>query len=430
MTSPYPRSESRHESGNDPGEAHGAAAALRTTAAIRDRSRQLLTRARHGESPWFIVDDGFLDTAASAIVDATRSRYPKLQVPVHSRWRHFESGGIDRKAQLDRLMAGMPDGSRAHAMIDLTVISVLLDAGAGPDWKYVEPSTGKAFTRSEGLGVASFHAFTSGLFSSHKTRMLQADSEGLRALQIDHLAAAFQVSASNPLVGIEERAILLRRLGEVMAQQPEVFGPEGRPGGIFDMLVSPFGHGVPHTADVAAHDILSLLLTSLSGIWPASNAIRTVPLGDCWRHMASRGEGLTDGWVPFHKLSQWLTYSLLEPFEWSGVKVKGVEALTALPEYRNGGLMIDSNLVQLRDDRAAAQVWQTGDEIIVEWRALTVALMDELAFAVREQLRLNESQMPLARVLEGGSWAAGRELAQRLRGGLPPLQVATDGTVF
>ncbi|MES2634350.1 MAG: URC4/urg3 family protein [Pseudomonadota bacterium] len=422
MNSPNPGNETR--------QAHAAAAALRTTAAIRDRSRQLLTRARHGESPWFIVDDGFLGTAASAIVDATRSRYPKLHVPVHSRWRHFEAGGVDRKAQLDKLMAGMPEGSRAHAMIDLTVISVLLDAGAGPDWKYVEPSSGKTFTRSEGLGVASFHAFTAGLFSSDKSRLVQADSQGLRALQTDHLASAFQVSRSNPLVGIEERAILLRRLGEVMAEQPEVFGQDARPGGMFDMLVSPFGHGVPHTADVAAHDILSLLLSSLSDIWPATNAIRTVPLGDCWRHAAARGEGLTDGWVPFHKLSQWLTYSLLEPFEWSGVKVKGVDALTALPEYRNGGLMIDSNLVQLRDPQAAAEIWQTGDEIIVEWRALTVALMDELAHAVREQLRLNESQMPLARVLEGGSWAAGREMAQRLRGGLPPLQVATDGTVF
>jgi hypothetical protein len=75
-------------------------------------------------------------------------------------------------------------------------------------------------------------------------------------------------------------------------------------------------------------------------------------------------------------------------------------------------------------------MWVPGDEIIVEWRALTVALMDELAPAVRRQLRLSEAQLPLACVLEGGSWAAGRELAQRLRGGLPPLRVGSDGTVF
>jgi hypothetical protein len=134
--------------------------------------------------------------------------------------------------------------------------------------------------------------------------------------------------------------------------------------------------------------------------------------------------------MPFHKLSQWLTYSLIEPFQWSGAKVSGVDRLTALPEYRNGGLLLDTGLLKLRDESATAEVWQPGAEIIVEWRALTVALLDEVAQAVRRQLRLSEAQMPLGCVLEGGSWAAGRELAQRLRVGLPPLQVASDGTVF
>ena len=411
-------------------QADAAAAALRTTTAIRERARQLVSRARQGESSWFVVDEGFLETAANEVVAACRRNYPKLHIPVHSRWRHFEAGGINRKDWLDRQLASLPPISRGHSMIDLTVVSVLLDAGAGPSWKYVEPASGRTFTRSEGLGVASFHAFTAGLFSSDKRHPLQVDSQGLRSLVTDHLASAFQVGQNNPLVGIEERAILLRRLGEIMAEQPGVFGEAGRPSGLLDMMISPLGPDVPHTAEVAAHDILSQLLMSLSGIWPASNMIGTVPMGDCWRHPAVRGEGLTDGWMPFHKLSQWLTYSLLEPFEWTGVKVRGLDALTALPEYRNGGLMIDSGLLRLRDETAARETWQAGDEIIVEWRALTVALMDEVAHAVRQKLELTEAQMPLACVLEGGSWAAGRELAQRHRNGLPPLQVVSDGTVF
>jgi hypothetical protein len=309
-------------------------------------------------------------------------------------------------------------------------VSVLLDAGAGPDWKYVEPATGEVFSRSEGLAVASFHAFVAGLFSSDKDHPYRVDSEGLRGLITDHLASAFQVSEVNPLVGIEERAILLRRLGEVMSEQPEAFGDDGRPSGLFDMMVSPLGPEVRPTADVTAHDILSEILMTLSEIWPTSNSIDTVPLGDCWRHSAVRGEGLSEGWMPFHKLSQWLTYSLIEPFEWSGVAVRKLDQLTALPEYRNGGLMIDSGILRLRDETAAGQTWQPGDEIVVEWRALTVALMDEVARAVRQQLRLSEAQLPLACVLEGGSWAAGRELAHRHRGGLPPLLVASDGTLF
>ncbi|PWS21372.1 DUF1688 domain-containing protein, partial [Enterococcus faecium] len=80
----------------------------------------------------------------------------------------------------------------------------------------------------------------------------------------------------------------------------------------------------------------SLLLASLSRIWPAANFVDSIAadgsdtaggigsgnpdfaLGDCWRHAGVRGPGLTNGWMPFHKLSQWLTYSLLEPFEWAG----------------------------------------------------------------------------------------------------------------
>lgn len=411
-------------------QSQAAADILRTTAAIRERSTQLASRARQGESSWFVIDEGFMDTAADAVVASMRQRYPRLHIPLHSRWRHFEAGGVDRKAELDRLLHGMPHILRGHSMIDLTVVSVLLDAGAGPDWKYVEPATGQTFTRSEGLAVASFHAFTAGLFSSDRNHPCQVDSEGLRALVTDHLASAFQVTESNPLIGVEDRAILLRRLGEVMMEQPEVFGDIGRPAGLFDTIISPLGPEPPHTATVSAHSILSELLRTLSGIWPASNYIGDVPLGDCWRHAAVRGEGLTDGWVPFHKLSQWLTYSLLEPFAWSGVQVNGLDQLTALPEYRNGGLLIDSGLLRLRDEAAAQQIWRTGDEIIVEWRALTVALMDDVASTVRHRLRLDESQLPLACVLEGGSWAAGREMAQRLRGGLPPLRVASDGTVF
>ena len=408
-----------------------AADILRTTTAVRERCGQLLARARRGESQWWMVHDDKLPEAARAVTAATRERYPKLHIPFHSRWRHFEAGGVDRKAELEQLLEGHDVTVKACAMVDLTVVSVLLDAGAGADWKYVEPSTGKTFTRSEGLAVASFHAFTSGLFSSDKAHPLQADADGLRALVTDHLASAFQVGPSNPMVGLEGRAVLLRRLGEAMSEQPEVFGDDPpRPSGIFDMLVTPHGSQVPHTADIAAHDILSALLMSLSGIWPAGNNIGGIPLGDCWRHSAVRGEGASDGWVPFHKLSQWLTYSLLEPFAWAGVNVRGLDALTGLPEYRNGGLLVDSGVLQPKDASAAALVWQPGDELIVEWRALTVALLDELALPVRKELGLDEHHLPLARVLEGGTWAAGRGYAQRLRGGLPPFTVASDGTVF
>ncbi|HTI77158.1 MAG TPA: URC4/urg3 family protein [Mycobacterium sp.] len=379
----------------------GAAAVLRTTTAIRERAQFLLQRARAGDSPWFIVDDDALSTAAADVADVTRARYPDLRIPYHSRWRHFEAGGIDRSADLD------PRG-----MIDLTVVSVLLDAGAGPDWHYLEAGSGQRFSRSEGLGVASWHAFFGGVFSGEPAQPLQVDAAGLRNLTVERLTEAFQCGPANPLVGLEGRVSVLHRLGDAL-------DPHGRPADFFDLDAG---------NRIAAHDILSQVLTSLSAVWLAPNRIGDQALGDCWHHDAVPGPGMTQGWMPFHKLSQWLTYSLLEPFEWAGVRVEDLDALTGLPEYRNGGLLLDTGVLRLRDPDWAARSWDVGDELVVEWRALTVALLDELAPLVRS--RLDAADLPLACVLEGGTWAAGRALAQRLRDGCPPLSVVSDGTVF
>ena len=402
-----------------------AAGMLRTAGAVRSRSAQLLERARAGASRWFTVHDDGLHDTADMVAATARARYPDLAIPYHSRWRHFEAGGVDRRAELDRALADCDPQQRARAMVDLTVLSVLLDAGAGPGWSFLEKrgTTTARFTRSEGLAVASWQGFLDGAFSSDPARPLQVDAAALSALTEERLAEVLQVRPDNPLVGLAGRVQLMHRLGGALAAQPELFGPQGRPGGLFDALTTQPG-------PVDARDILVHLLTSLSSIWPSQNTIGTYRLGDCWPHDAVAGPGLTAGWLPLHKLSQWLTYSLIEPFIWAGVTVSGIAALTGLPEYRNGGLLLDAGALRLRDPRHATQTWNPGDELVVEWRALTVALLDELAPLVRALLALDADQLPLARVLEGGTWAAGRASAQRLRDGLPPLSIASDGTVF
>jgi len=407
-----------------------AVALLRSTAAVRERAGLLLARAREGGSAEFVVVDARLDNAAAEVAAVTRARYPSLAIPYHSRWRHFEAGGVDRRGALDRRLGDADAGERARAQIDLAMVSVLLDAGAGPAWRYREPGTGLVLTRSEGLGVASFHAFVSGLFSSDPTRPLQVDAAGLRRLDAGALARALQVDASNPLVGLDGRVALLRRLGDALAAAPAVYGA-GRPGGLFDHALrqrAPMSDG--RAGALQAHDLLVVLLDTLASVWTTGNVLDGQPLGDCWRHEAVPGSGASAGWMPFHKLSQWLCYSLLEPFAWAGHAVTGLDALTGLPEYRNGGLLIDTGVLLPRDPQFAARPRAVGEAFVVEWRALTVALLDELAPRVRQALGVASERMPLACVLEGGTWAAGRALAQRLRAGLPPVTVVSDGTVF
>jgi len=397
-------------------------AALLSPATIRERCRNILAASEAGASRHFHVDRARLDTAAARVEAVTRRRYPDLRIPHHSRWRHFEAGGVDRGAELARALAGRDIAAAARARIDLTVVSVLLDAGAGAAWRYDEAATGQRFARSEGLGVASFRAFMSGTFSARRDDPLRVDAAALARIDAPILARIFQVGATNPLVGLDGRAALLRRLSAALESERSVFGDVARPGALYDALTAD-GSG-----EVGAGSLLRALLQGLGPIWPAGNALGGVALGDAWRHRNAGGRGATAGWVPFHKLSQWLAYSLFEPFEWAGVRIAGRGALTALPEYRNGGLLLDSGILALLNPDDAHATHDVGSELVVEWRALTVALVDELAPRVRA--RLSDPNLPLACILEGGTWAAGRELAQELRGGDPPLSIRSDGTVF
>jgi uncharacterized protein DUF1688 len=395
-------------------------AELASTRAIRERCANITRAVEAGRSEHFRVDRSRLAVAARAVAETTQRRYPDLDIPYHSRWRHFDAGGVKRTGELNRRLADADVAERLRAHIDVTVVSVLLDAGAGSAWRYREPGTIDDYTRSEGLGIASFLAFLGGAFSASPGEPLRVDAAALTGIDAATLGCWFQASERNPLVGLEGRAALLRRLGDALETRPDRFGLVARPSALFERALA--------TRTIAAPAILASLLDAFADIWRAQAAGDIDAPGDVWRHPHAGGSGASAGLVPFHKLSQWLAYSLFEPFEWAGITVTDRDALTGLAEYRNGGLLLDTGVLQLANDTDRATVWDVGSEIVVEWRALTVTLIDDLAELVRAALDL--PQLPLACILEGGTWAAGRDFAARLRNGEPPLRVSSQGTVF
>ncbi|MER2607106.1 MAG: URC4/urg3 family protein [Siculibacillus sp.] len=409
-------------------EAAAAARRLLSAAAVRDRAARLFDLALMERLEHFRVDLSRLDPTADFVQRLIRSEHPTLEVPPHSRWRNFEVGECDRWGALVGSRDWTDQREFGRAAIDLAVISVLVDAGAGTRWSYAEAATGETYSRTEGLAVASLVMFASGAFSSEPFDPLRADARALAGLTAEELADGFQVSASNPLVGLEGRLGLLNRLGQQLAHRSDVFGTDdgARPGGLLDHLWRTFPDG-----RVPASAVLSILLDALGPIWPGRYSLAGVPLGDTWIHRKLAGDDLTAGLMPLHKLSQWLTYSLIEPLGWAGFDVVDLDGLTGLAEYRNGGLFIDTGILKLRDPEARRRVHSVEDELVVEWRALTVALIDRLAGIVRQGLGRNALNFPLACVLEGGTWLAGRRVARELRpDGSPPLQIQSDGTVF
>lgn len=399
-------------------------AALLSAAAVRAHCGQVAREAIEGRSRYFRWHGERLATVADYVVGVIRDRYPDLAVPIHSRWRHIEAGGVDRWGTLCA-RHGLDGAShaveRARSAVDLVIPSVLLDAGAGADWRYRDAATRRDFTRSEGLAIASVELFESGRLSSDPANPLRSDAAALATIRAEDIATVFQASPGNPLVGLEGRAALLARLGQVMQGQPRWFGTPARLGNLIDAWGAQTDGG-----RIAAAEVLATLLHALGAMWPGRLTLHGVPLGDCWPHPAASG-----GLVPFHKLTQWLAYSLLEPLADAGIEVTGLDALTGLPEYRNGGLLLDLGLIQATDPTFHTRVLSVDEPAVVEWRALTVIGLDLLAPLVRAALGKDEESFPLARMLEGGTWAAGRRIAaERREGGPPPVNIASDGTVF
>jgi hypothetical protein len=406
-----------------------AARSLLSAAAVRERAHEMLAIALDGGLEHWSVRMDRLEPTARFVAGVIRDRYRDLAVPLHARWRHFTLDGRDLWAQATRATGPADQAGLGRAAFDLAITSVLLDAGAGPGWSFADPS-GARLGRSEGLALASLRLFEAGWLSADPGDPLRADAAALAALEPAVLGAAYQVTAANPLVGLEGRVALLNRLGAQARARPDLFARRdaARPGGLFDVLAEQARAG---GGRLPAAAILDLLLEALGPIWEGRLSLGGVPLGDCWRHPAIRRGDATDGLVPIHKLSQWLSYSLIEPLQAAGVEVVEIDGLTGLAEYRNGGLLIDEGVLTLRQPADLARPHEVSDALVVGWRALTVALLDRLADPVRAALGVAAADFPLARMLEGGTWAAGRRAAASRRpGGGPPLQIISDGTVF
>lgn len=193
----------------------------------------------------------------------------------------------------------------------------------------------------------------------------------------------------------------------------------------------------------------STLQKILLPAWPSDRpVIEGQPIGDAWPLQI-----LTQGYEdqskipvtatiqPFHKLTQWLGYSLTVPFVTVlGLKTVNTELGTGLPEYRNGGLFIDMGVLKLKPEAARSHT-APGEKLprlspthdaVVEWRSMTVALLDKLFELVSSRFAKMGVTLTMAQMLEAGSWKGGRELARKLRPDTlsSPIIIDGDGTLF
>ncbi len=356
----------------------------------------------------FTVEPGAFDEAARAIADQVELSYPVGLIPIHGRLNHLRRPGFDG--------AAMVKEQCGNSVVDFVFVSVLLDAGAGAQWRFFDDDAGVT-ARSEGLAVASLRATEAGVFSA-SAAPYEIDGAGLANLDGGRVAELMQHRSGNEMAGFEGRVDLLRSLGTiVMRHEAPSVGA---------MLSDEIGGD----QQITGSSLLRWILDRFSDLWPGRVVVDGCNLGDTWRHPSAGGKGNSAGLVPFHKLSQWLAYSLVEPLGMLGVNVTELGGLTGLAEYRNGGMMLETGAISLRSDPPDAPI-SPDDRLVVEWRALTVALLDEMVERVQSFLPVGRAGLGLGELLEAGTWPLGRRFAfDRSASGEPPIRIVSDGTVF
>ncbi|RSL76581.1 hypothetical protein CEP51_009827 [Fusarium floridanum] len=413
--------------------------------AIRERAKIVGDVAKAGKLSHFDLHEEKLDEVVDFVASVIKRDFGPDRfhtIPPHGRWQHFEVGNVPRITSImDKWEEeGCDVTEKTRRLIDLFFVSVLLDAGAGDDWRYKEPGSDQVYERSEGIAVASLDMFNSLAFTTDTTPTVNGN--GLKQLDTDKLAQGFQVSDSNPMLGVDSRAALLRSLGQSLLDHPDVFGAEGRPGNLVDYLVKTAGES--SNLDILV--LWDILQTLLIPIWPKDRTVvGGTAIGDAWPLSTLRTGGQSDAAAdniqPFHKLTQWLTYSLMVPFQRVlGMQWTNADSLTALPEYRNGGLFVDLGVLTLKKETldrglqasgGELPLFEAGDDTIVEWRALTLVLIDKLYTKI--QSRMGDGvQLSMAQLLEAGTWKSGREVAaqRRPKTKSSPIIIKSDGTVF
>ena len=373
---------------------------LQSLQAVRIESN--LVYERVNTSKYYSVDESKLRLVAEFIQTLIAKDYNSdtKTIKPHARLRHIPALFLDHVT--DR-----------EALLDMLVVSVLLDAGAGTRWKFDHEDV--KYSRSEGIAVAVAVAFGKGFFSTDK-KSQRVEADRLLELKLKDMQEIFQVAEDNPMEGLEGRLELLHRLGTQLRSN-KVFSQTKRPSGLAHFIKTHSGDSEKCILDVEWF-WTNVIIGGFNQVWPETRAkLNGTSLGDV--HFCE----LTGRLVPFHKLSQWLCYSLLEPLEHVfGFQIENQRLLTGLPEYRNGGLLVDFDVIKPKFETSKA--FKPGSQEIIEWRALTIVLLDKLHFEYFPNLTL-------AQMLEAGTWKAGRLIASSKRpDGRPPIQIISDGTVF
>lgn len=357
---------------------------------IRERAWMLLAAAEREQSDHFQPSPEAVGAVAVALAELIRAAPQGETPPAAERapllanlWHGLR---LDQPTALEALATALAGGdglAHARSGADLAVLHRVIEPAGLP---------------SKGPLLDALVTFFAAGGCTAKTPGAPAlDAPGLRRI----LAGDGGIEPPEALLKLlaePERRERLRLLASGLEQAPELFGAEGRFGLVLDRLVA-MASGTNGGRRIDAQQVVDLLAPLIDPITASTVRLGGRLAGDVWRHPLAWAGDRSRELVPFHAVLLALLLDLVEPLQEAELGLSGIEHVPVPADRALAALMLRLGLVRPRHAAIARLRHPPGSDIVVELRALSVALADRLADRLRAELGRTAHDLPVAGIV-------------------------------
>lgn len=396
----------------------------------RVRSKELTQLVLKNQSKFFTLDSSKKEEALEFLEKVILSRFQKDKIAKHGRRQHLSSKNRNYFEKVENICQKAGCTFAVENKLELLLLSCFLDAGAGQNWKYNDSYFNCQLVGSEALAAASTDLYLK-LISDNliSKKNISLTSDALKNMKFDEFSKSFQHDESNnALLGAKGRYDSLTQLGSCLELHPSIFVTSHKPElkNIYHFFQSIVEH-----KSLNLEEVFKTIVFIFHDFFTSDTKINEINLCDSRIHSNLISLPLVGKKIPFFKLIQWMVYSIDDFFNSQGIPTINEEFLSGLAEYRNGGFFMDTNIINLKSKNLSHQSYSIDSELVTEWRALTITLLDE--FLEELKIKRGYNHLNMSKLLEGGTWIAGRKLARENRPDSPyspPIKIITDGKFF
>jgi len=364
---------------------------------IRERAWMLLAAAERGASDHFVPSPEAIGTVALAMAETIRAEPaadatagPGSDQPALANlWQLLRTQAPEALGTLGDALAGGDPLARAKSGADLAVLHRVLGPG--------------------GLGdelADLVYSFAAGAWTANSRDSAVLDAPGIRRALAGDGSIALPASVAELLADADRRQ-RLEQLARGLERQPDRFGVDGRFGELLTQLVTArplAGEPAPPvgpagSSGLRAQTVVDGLAPLIDPIVASTVRIGGRQMGDVWRHPLAWAEDRSRELVPFHALLLALTLDLVEPLQEAGQPLVDLDQLPVPATRALASDVLRLGLVRTRHAAIARLRHPPGSDIVVELRALSVALADRLVDRLRAELNRTVHDLPVARLI-------------------------------